>query len=72
MRYCLCGNPLGDTLGNKCAECTSTILDKILANKKSRPTKRAADVAETSAMMKKIEKEIASAGGVPPKYWQRR
>ena len=34
--------------------------------------KRAADVAETSAMMKKIEKETASAGGVPPKYWQRR
>jgi len=35
-------------------------------------TQHAVDVAEDSEQIEKIVKEIVSAGGVPPKYWQRR
>lgn len=34
-------------------------------------TPLAVDVAEGSEQIEKMAKEISSAGGVPPKYWQR-
>jgi len=75
MKKCVCcGRETYHKVGEQtvCARCDVDGSFEYHLKKQAAQQSVQSDVAETSAMMKKIEKETASAGGVPPKYWQRR